>query len=85
MHLQYLHIASRLVWQNNVSLANKILFKNVVIGDMSFVKGDKVLLKDPNLFSLKFAQYKLDAATTEMTLLQKSTNSSGPIFSSFTC
>ena len=27
MHLQYLHIAARLVWQNNVALAKKLIFE----------------------------------------------------------
>ena len=50
MHLQYLHIASRLVWSNNVSLARRILKKNFVISDMIRVSNEKVCLKDPNAY-----------------------------------
>ena len=67
MHLQYLHIASRLVWQNVVSSASEIIAKNFVIKDMIYIfDKKKVLLKGHNTFSIKFPQSKLDSITRQM-------------------
>lgn len=79
MQEQYLHIASRLVWSNNFSLASKLIGKNFVIKDLIFVKDNKVCLKDPNTFSTRFAHAKNTSLDKQRAFLQAQLNNSPPV------
>ena len=76
MHIQILHTVSRMVWQNNVKLANFLVSKCKSVSALVRVANNRVLLKDPNQFSLKFAQAKMDAITKAMAHHQKMANDS---------
>ena len=75
MYHQYLNIASRLVWQNNVELANKYIHKHHILQGLLSINNSKVSLKDPNTFSLKCQQAKHEAITRSMGNVSKAISS----------
>ena len=50
MYHQYLNIASRLVWQNNLQVAIKYVHKHHNLRDLLIINSNRVVLEDPNTF-----------------------------------
>ena len=78
MQHQYLNIASRMVWQNNVKLASKLVCKSLVVNDLVKVSNSQVCLKYPNMFSLKFQNARYEALQKSMVVQKAISKSDNP-------
>ena len=66
-----LNICSRLVWTQNFELASRLLRKSYMINQITDVSGDRVFLKDPAGFAVKFDLIKSSHIDTTIKSIKK--------------